>query len=195
MDPVTMTAAATALSTYAPAISAAGTVVGAATQYASMNAQAKADQQRAQVESQWAERRSLEERAGAQRAAAEEHRKAVLAQSRLGAVAGASGSGSSDPTVMKLFEGIQGEGDYNAAAATASGAQKSAGIDYQSALDRWTADSNAGIKRYGATSTLIGGALKGASEFGSGFAKTRMSSKYGSGDVGVSGGGTGYGYR
>jgi hypothetical protein len=94
---------------------------------------------------------------------------------------------------MNLFQGIEGEGQYNAAAATASGAQKSSGIDYQSALDRWTADSNAEIRRSGAKSTLIGGMLRAVGEGAGGFAKTRMSAKYSSGDIGLLGGGTGYG--
>lgn len=186
MDPVT-------IATVATVASAAGTAYSAYSGYQAANAQADADQRRAAVEAQWAERRSLEEKAGAQREAADAMRTARLAQSRLGAVAGASGSGASDPTVMNLFEGIEGEGRYNAAAATASGAQKAAGIDYQSALDRWTADTNAEIKRAGAKSTLIGGMLRATGEGMGGFAKTRMSAKYSSGDLGLSGGGTGYG--
>lgn len=183
MDPVTM-------ATVAAVTTAAGTAVGAYTSYQAANAQADADKQRAAVEAQWAERRSLEERAAAQRTSGDELRKARLAQSRLGAVAGASGSGASDPTVMNLFQGIEAEGSYNAAAAKATGDQRAAGIDYQSALDRWTTDANSKIKKSAARGTLIGGMLGAAGQLGSAYAQPRMAMKYG-GSQGSSG--TGYG--
>lgn len=182
MDPVTM-------ATMATVASAVGGTVSAVGSYQASKAQAEADQQRAAIEGKWAERRSLEERAGAQQSAANEHRKAQILQSRLGAVAGASGSGASDPTVMNLFEGIGREGQYNADAATASGAQKAAGISYQSALDRWTADSNASIRKSAATTTLIGNLANTAGSAAGSYAKTRMGAKYGGGYAG----GTGYG--
>lgn len=184
MDPVTWATVITG------GLSAGATVFGARSQAQAMNAEADAAQQRAEIESQWNERRAFEERASAQRQAGEEQRKARLAQSRLGAVAGASGAGSSDPSVMTLFEGIEREGDYNAAAATAAGEQKAAGLDYQSALDRWTADTNARIKRAGAKSTLIGGYLGAAANAGQ-FMSSRMATRYG--DPGLSSNGrTGY---
>ena len=75
---------------------------------------------------------------------------------------------ASDPSVMRLFEGIEGEGMVNAGRAQASGQQRADGMDYQAALDRWTADTNARIKRAGARSTLIGGYLNAGAEIGRG---------------------------
>ena len=134
---------------------AASSAVAAVGQYETSNAQAKAEENQAASNSAWSERRQTEERAAAQRQAGEEQRKARLAESRLGAVAGASGSGSADPTIMNLYERIAGEGDYNAAQAKAAGEQRTAGLSYQSSLDRWSADTNARIRRYAATTTLI----------------------------------------
>jgi hypothetical protein len=125
----------------------------------SLKAQADSDQQRAAIDAEWDKRRSNEERAAAQSQVGNEQRSARLAQSRLGAVAGASGSGASDPTVMKLWEGIGAEGQRNADMAMVAGEQKATGIAYQSALNRWTADRNAAVKRAGAKSTMIGGAM------------------------------------
>ncbi|HUS97201.1 MAG TPA: hypothetical protein VMX97_10710 [Hyphomicrobiaceae bacterium] len=141
-----------------------------------MKAQAAAEEQKAAIEAQWSERRSLEEKGAAQRQSQEELRKAKLAQSRLTAVAGGSGAGADDETVMKLWGGIEKEGRYNAANVTAAGDQRAAGIDYQSGLNTWVADSNARIKRAGAKSTLIGGFLGAAGQAFGG-----MSSRYSSG--------------
>ena len=163
-----------------------GTMFSAATGAAGMMAEGKAEKRRAAIEGQWNERRALEERASAQSEAAQELRAKNLAQSRLGAIAGASGSGASDPTVMNLWKGIEGEGRHNADMAMAGGNQRVAGLQYQTALDRWTASTNARIKNAGARNTIIGG-LIGA---GGNAMKTRMSLRYGGGR---SYGGTGYG--
>lgn len=151
-------------------LAAGATVLQAKSSAEAMNAQADADQQRAGLEQQWMNRRANEERAAAQSVANQEQRQAKLAQSRLGAVAGASGSGADDPTVMQLWKGISQEGDMNAAKAMAAGEQKASGMEYQSALDRWSADSNAAIKRAGAKSTLIGGYLSAGGQMGSAMA-------------------------
>lgn len=169
-------------------ISAAGTVVGAVAQSNSMKAQAAASEQSAAIEQQWADRRALDEKGAAQRGASEEMRKAKLAQSRLTAVAGGSGAGADDETVLKLWGDVEKEGRYNAANQTAAGDQRAAGINYQSGLNTWTAKSNADIQRAGAKSTLIGGILGGAGQAVSGYG--RMSARYGGGNTT---GSTGYG--
>lgn len=189
MDPVTMAAVSAV-------VTAVGTGVAAYGSSQAMKAQASADRQRADIEAAWNERRAGEERATAQRAASEEARKARLAQSRLTAVAGGSGSGADDPTVMDLWGDISKEGDYNEAAAIAAGEQRAAGLEYQGALGQWTADANARIKESSANTTLIGGLLSSAGQAGSGYYGSRMSMRYGTGDLGTSAGRTGYGgYR
>lgn len=144
--------------------SADATEYGALAQADAIRAQAEADQAVAIQNQKNAEAKALEERAGAQKIAAEELRTAKLTASRLGAVAGASGSSASDPTVMQLFSGIEKEGQKNAAYATATGNQRAQSISYQAALDRWTADTNAGIKRQSANDTIMGGSLSGKAQ-------------------------------
>lgn len=163
------------------ALAATTAAITAATTVMSANAQSQA----ADIQGQMAERQALEERAVAQRAAGEELRKKQFVQSRLMTASGASGSGASDPTVIGLMEGIEREGQYNAASVQAAGDRRAASTTYQAALDRWSADSSSRIARIGAAGTLIGG-------FGSAFARYRspMAQRYGS--RGTSGG-TGYG--
>lgn len=163
MDPVTM-------ATVAAVTTAAGTAVGAYGQYQSANAQADAERQRAAIEGQWAERRAKDERAVAQQGAAEEMRKARYAQSRLTAVAGGSGSGASDPTVMQLWGDIEGEGQLNASRAMMAGEQKATGMEYQAALDQWGAESNARIRERGASTSLMAGLLSAGGQFAGGMA-------------------------
>lgn len=140
------------------------------TQAAAMYAQAEADQQRANLNAEWDNRRAGEELVAGQRAAFDERRKADLAKSRLTALAGGSGSSASDPGVINLLEGIEAEGQANAGTAMAVGQQKAQGMEYQAALDRWTADRNARIKRSSARATKLGGYLTGAGQFGSAMA-------------------------
>ena len=168
--------AAPAIGLAGTAATVAGTVYGAQSSADAMRAQAATDQARAAQQQQIAKAKAIEEQAAAQRIAGDELRSARLAQSRLGAVAGASGSSGSDPTVMKLWEGIEAEGQKNAAYATATGNQKAQGITYQAALDRWSADANAGIRRSGADATALGGTLSGIGQFASGV--SAMALKY-----------------
>lgn len=181
MDPVTWAAIGTAAVAAAPEIAIGSALVGAAgTGYAaygqseSMKAQAKADQQRADIEGQWAERRAQETTAAVQREAGNEQRKATLAQSRLTALSGAGGTAPGDQGIMDLWGDIAKEGDYNAAAVTAGAEQKASGLRYQAGLDAWSADSNARIKNSAAKTTLISGLLGAGAQFGSG-----MSRRYG----------------
>lgn len=170
-------------------LTAGSAAVGAVGSYAAANAQADAAEQKAKIEAEWADRRAKEERGAAQRNAGEELRRARLAQSKLTAMAGGSGSGVDDPTIMDLWGDIEKEGRYNAATVTAGGEQKASGIQYQSALNSWAADSNARIMRSGATSSLIGGLLGAAGTGMQGYG--RMSQRYSS--PGSGGYGTGYG--
>lgn len=173
MDPVSMAVIGTV-------VTAAGTAVGAYGQSQAMKSQAAADQQRANIEGQWAERRALEERGAAQRQAGEETRKARYAQSRLTALAG---DGASDQTVMDLWGDLDKEGRYNAEQVTTAGEQKASGMEYQASLDQWGADANARIKRRSANTTLMAGLLSAGGQFAGGmsnrYSGPRSSGSYG----------------
>lgn len=171
-DPVTMAA----IGTYAQTAAA---VVSAGTAAYTAVATGEAGQKKAAAESAWAERRANDERAAGQRQALEEKHKADLLQSRLGAVAGSSGSGAADPGVMDTWGDIERQGDVNAGTAQAMAENKANGITYQAALDRWSADANAKLGKVGAAGTLIGGLGKGFGIYTDGMAKTPMAMKYG----------------
>lgn len=160
-------------------LSAGATMIGAVSESSAKNMQAKVDQQRAGIQSQWAERQALEERAAGQRANGDEMRKAHLAQSRLTTLAAASGGSATDPGVLDTAGDIEQEGQYNARMAEAGHQQKAAGIQYQSNLDRWTADANAKIKRSSANATLIGGIMGAAGKTAEGYYKSGMAARYG----------------
>lgn len=184
MDPISIGAVALGsmpeLATVGALLSAGGTAYSAISSSQASNAQAAADRQKADLESKMLDERAKEERSSAQRVAAEELRKARFAQSRLGAVAGASGSGTTDETVMKLWGDIGKEGSYNASQATASGEQKASGMNYQANLDRWSADANSRIKEAAGRSTLIGGLMSSAGGLANGLAGTsKMGLRYG----------------
>jgi hypothetical protein len=71
----------------------------------------------AQFEAQQLEQQAGQTVAAQQRVALEEKRKANLVASRALAVAGASGAGATDPSVVNIIAGIKGEGAYRAAVA------------------------------------------------------------------------------
>lgn len=125
-----------------------------------------------------AEQRAKEEVAAGQRAAGEELRKKQLAQSNLVTQAGASGSGASDETVMKLWEGIEAEGDYNVKTTQATARNKSQDMQYQGALAKWRGNQARKGSYFDAAGTIMGTYLK-----------TPMMKKYGGSKTGS----TGYG--
>lgn len=167
MDPVSLALIGTAAT-------AGGAVLGAVSTSNAMRAQAKVDQERSAAQGQWAERRAQEELASSQRSADQRMREGKLAESRLQATAGASGSKATDPTVMNLFGGIESEARVNAGNEMAAGQQKAAGLKYGADLDKWAADANAAIKNSAADSTLIGGILSGVGAMGTGMSKAGL---------------------
>lgn len=162
-------------------MTAASTAIGAMGQASAMNAQAEADQKRTAIEAQWATRKANEERGAGQAAAAQKIHEQKLAQSRLTALAADSGGSATDPTVLKLMGDIEGEGKLNAGRTQAEADQKAQGMEYQAALNSWTADANARIKKSAAKTTLIGGFLGSAGQLAGGISNSRMAQRYGSG--------------
>lgn len=196
MDPISMAAIGTGLAQNAGAIGLAGTALsagatayGAYAQGQAMQQQAEAEQAAAARNAQWADRQADEALAASQSQAAEDQRAKLRAQSRLGAIAGASGSGASDPGVMTLWSGIEAEGNENAARSLAAGQQRAAGMNYGAQMDQWRADSNARIQKAAAKSTTIGGVLNATGKVAGGmgdYFKTRSQFKSGGGRTGYS---------
>ena len=79
-------------------------------------------------------------KAVAQRDAAEEVRQSELVQSRILAVAAASGGGASDPTVMRLIGKQAGEGAYRAALAIYKGDDKAQQLELAAKARKYEGD-------------------------------------------------------
>lgn len=189
MDPMTMMLVGTV-------ITAGATIYGGATTAAARRSQAASGEAKARADAEWAQRRALEDRVTGQRTAADDMRTARIAQSRLTALAGASGGGAADPTVTRLWEGIEAEGQGNAAKSIALAEQKAAGTTYQAALNSWTAGENAKMLRRSADATIIGSVMSATGQAVSGYG---MAQRYPSpagttGGTGYGGGGYDYGY-
>ena len=130
---------------FIPVIAAvAGTVMTAYGQRKAANAQASYTQQQSQAyaiaketEAAQYEDQALAETASAQRVAMEEQRKSRILQSRALAVAGASGAGTSDPTVVDIISDLAGEGAYRAAVAMYEGGQRTKGARDAAAAARY----------------------------------------------------------
>jgi hypothetical protein len=99
-----------------------------------------------------------QERARAQRVAAEQRRQATLVSSRARAVAGASGGGVTDPTVTNITAELAGEGEYRALSALYEGNDRANGIIDQGRADAYSAKSEgrSGFMK-GMTSVLSSG--------------------------------------
>lgn len=136
-------------------MSMAATMIAAGGKFSTSIAQGSADRQKAAIEKAWAGVQGNEARAAGQAAAADETRKANFAQSRLTALAGASGSSASDPTIKTLGEGIEKERQINAGRAQAAGEQRAQGLNYQAALNKWSTDTSSRIKDAAAGVSLI----------------------------------------
>jgi hypothetical protein len=99
------------------------------------------------------------DRASSQRASVEQRRNARLLQSRALAVAGASGGGISDPTVVNLLAKLEGEGEYRALTALYEGEEEARSKERQAVARR----KEAGNVKKAALFTAAVKALEGGS--------------------------------
>lgn len=83
-----------------------------------------------------------QERATAQRSAINQRRQTAAAMSRAQAVAGASGAGALDPTIVNILGDIGFEGDYREGVAGFEGESRGQALEYEATLNRLTGDSN-----------------------------------------------------
>ena len=107
------------------ALSGIGSIAGGIAASNASEAQAKA-----------AERQASEERAASQREAVQRSKEARLVMSRQQAVAGASGAGATDPTVLKLMGDVAGQGYNNSQAALYEGESRGRALEDQAAISR-----------------------------------------------------------
>lgn len=114
------------------ALMAAGTAVSAAGTIGGANAEAK----ELRTEAGQLDQQAGQDRASSQRTGAEQKRQAKLLQSRALAVAGASGGGVNDPTVVNILANLEGEGEYRMLTALYEGEEEARSKELQAAARR-----------------------------------------------------------
>lgn len=147
------------------ATSVVGGLIGASAELEAGKAAERAGEQQqalSEFEARQAEINAGQERASAQRAAMEERRRARLIQSRQQAVAGASGAGALDPTVLDLQADAEAEGEYGALTRLYAGEEAARGYRMQAAGSRYegqVARYAGKVRRNASYSRAIGAAL------------------------------------
>lgn len=101
-----------------------------------------------------------------QRQGSEELRKAALLQSRILAVAGASGAGAVDPTVLDLAAGVSAEGTLNAATRRYNAAAEAKGMREQAEATQTSGDTAYTAGRWRAASTILQTTASAADSYG-----------------------------
>jgi hypothetical protein len=145
-----------------PYIAAASTIIG-------VGAQIKAgNEQRAMLEMQAREREEDAKAAQAesQREALIERKKAKNLVSRARAIAGASGAGSSDPTVTNILTDIETQGEVNYLNALHSGNTMARGLRSGAATARREGRAARTASNINAASTTLGGATSWYQKYG-----------------------------
>jgi hypothetical protein len=138
-------------------VSAAGTLLGGASEKGAAKSQAL------QLEQQ-----AGQDRASAQRAAIDQRRSARYMQSRVQALAAASGGGASDPTIINLQNNIDAAGEYSALTAMYEGEDAARGKEYGAQVARKTGKAAATASYLKAGSTLLAGASSWYDKYGGG---------------------------
>lgn len=153
---------------YGPQVSGAlGTVLSAKGQYdTGANADRALRYRAGQLE-----RNAGQEVAAATMASQEEQRKSALISSRAIAVAAASGGGVLDPTVLKILQGIDAEGDLASATQMYNGTERARGLKEQANADRYESKLYRSAGRKKAMGTLLSGVTSIANTWGSSFDK------------------------
>ena len=121
----------------------------------------------AKYQAQQLEQNAGQEKAVAQHAAEEEQRKSELLASRAIAVAAASGAGALDPTVVKILQGIDAEGQLASMTQLYNGDERARGLTDQARATRYDGRSAKRAGRTRALTTLLTGAQSMATTWGS----------------------------
>lgn len=127
------------------------TVVSAAGSIMSGNAANKA----AKFEAAQMTQQAGQERAASQRQAIEQRRQAGLANSRVTAVAAASGAGATDASVLDIQGDNAATGEYNALSALYSGEEKARGLEMGAVAKRYEGANAAQAGKMQAVGTIL----------------------------------------
>lgn len=127
-------------------LSAVGAIQQGKYQEAAANAQAKAEERRAQ-----------EEQASAQREAIRRNKETKYVLSRQLALSAASGGGAADSTVLNLMATTGAEGQYQGQSAIYEGVTRGQGLTYQAAIDRMSGRAAKQAGYINAATSILGG--------------------------------------
>lgn len=147
-------------------IAAGASLLGGVVGAAGSSAVGRAENEAAQAEALQLEAKGREEFAAAQRVALDKRREGVLANSRLTALAAASGGGADGATISRLMSGVVSDSEYNAATATYGGVERKTGLFDAAANRRRSGRASLLGARYDAMGRLIGGVTGAAEAFG-----------------------------
>jgi hypothetical protein len=150
------------LSAALPYIAAASTALGVASAV-------QQGQNQKELLTQQAEQREEDSKAAqaeAQRESLIERKKAKNLMSRARAVAGASGAGSSDPTVTNILTNIETQGEVNALNALYSGNAQARGLRAGAAMSRAEGQAYRSASYMDAASTGLSGATSWYKKYG-----------------------------
>lgn len=176
---------ATMMAVVGPILSVISTVSQAVAQRSAAKEQrriADYNRQVAESQAQNLEQQAGQELASSQRAVIEQQRQGRRVQSRALAVAGASGAGAMDPTIINILGDLDFESDFRAGVAGFEGESRARALNYEAVINRATGDSQraAGFASAFATEsasrrsflTAAGTAFSGGSSLYSRFATT-----------------------
>jgi hypothetical protein len=146
---------------------AALNIIGGFIKAAGEMQQGEAEDAAAQSEALQMESRGKEEFAASQRDALAKRREGTIANSRIQALAAASGGGADGATIIKLMSGVTQESEFNAASSLYGGRERKAGL-FDAAKNR-RAGGKASLlgSQYAAFGSVIGGFSDAASSMAS----------------------------
>lgn len=132
-------------------------VAGTLTKYRGAKDAGKAAFQASQFEAEQLRQNATQEQAAAQRKAAEERRKGRFIQSRAMAVAGASGAGVTDPTVVDVLSDLEAEEMFRSSLALFSGDERARQLRTAANARAYTGASTQRAYNQAARSSLFSG--------------------------------------
>jgi hypothetical protein len=136
---------------------AAGSLLGGGVQAIGALQAGQAEKDAAFAEATQLEAKGKEEFAASQREALAKKQEGVLANSRVQALAAASGGGADTNTVIKLMSGITSDADYNAATALYGGKERKAGLFDAASNRRRSGRASLLGAKYQAIGSVLGG--------------------------------------
>lgn len=140
-----------------PALAAVATLASAGLSAMGAIQQGKAQQAALNFEAEQHKRQAAEERAASQREAIEKRHEGALAMSRQLAIAGASGAGVVNPSILDIYGETAQKGEYNAQTALYGGESRARGQLDEAAAARFKGKAARTASYYDAAGSILSG--------------------------------------